>query len=26
VVAAYAYPLMQLLSHPRFGSPAFKPF
>jgi len=26
VVAAYAYPLMQLLAHPRFGSPAFKPF
>jgi len=25
-VAAYAFPLMQLLSHPRFGSPAFKPF
>lgn len=26
VLAAYAYPLTQLLSHPRFGSPAFKPF
>ena len=26
VIAAYAYPLMQLLAHPRFGSPAFKPF
>ena len=26
VAAAYAYPLMQLLAHPRFGSPAFKPF
>jgi cytochrome c oxidase subunit I len=26
VVAAYAYPLYQLLSHPRFGSPAFKMF
>jgi cytochrome c oxidase subunit 1 len=26
VVVAYAYPLMQLLSHPRYGSPAFQPF
>jgi cytochrome c oxidase subunit 1 len=26
VVVAYAYPLYQLLSHPRFGSPAFQPF
>jgi cytochrome c oxidase subunit I len=26
VAAAYAYPLIQLLAHPRFGSPAFKPF
>jgi len=26
VVLAYAYPLMQLLSHPRYGSPGFKPF
>ena len=26
VVAAYGYPLLQLLAHPRFGSPAFKPF
>jgi cytochrome c oxidase subunit 1 len=26
VIAAYAYPLFELLSHPRFGSPAFKPF
>ena len=26
VAAAYGYPLMQLLAHPRFGSPAFKPF
>ncbi len=26
VAAAYGYPLIQLLSHPRFGSPAFKPF
>ena len=26
VIAAYAYPLLQLLAHPRFGSPAFKPF
>jgi len=26
VAAAYAYPLVQLLLHPRFGSPAFKPF
>jgi cytochrome c oxidase subunit 1 len=26
VAAAYAYPLTQLLAHPRFGSPAFTPF
>ena len=26
VAAAYAYPLFQLLSHPRFGSPAYTPF
>jgi cytochrome c oxidase subunit 1 len=26
VLAAYGYPLFQLLSHPRFGSPPFKPF
>jgi heme/copper-type cytochrome/quinol oxidase subunit 1 len=26
VATAYAYPLIQLLAHPRFGSPAFKPF
>ena len=26
VIIAYAYPLYQLISHPRFGSPAFKPF
>jgi cytochrome c oxidase subunit 1 len=26
VAVAYGYPLMQLLAHPRFGSPAFKPF
>jgi cytochrome c oxidase subunit 1 len=26
VIAAYAYPLYELLSHPRFGSPPFKPF
>ena len=26
VVLAYAYPLIQLLAHPRFGSPPFKPF
>jgi cytochrome c oxidase subunit I len=26
VVAAYGYPLLQLLAHPRFGSPGFKPF
>jgi cytochrome c oxidase subunit 1 len=26
ILLAYAYPLIQLLSHPRFGSPAFQPF
>ena len=26
VAVAYGYPLMQLLAHPRFGSPPFKPF
>jgi cytochrome c oxidase subunit I len=26
VAAAYGYPMIQLLAHPRFGSPAFKPF
>ena len=26
VIIAYAYPLMQLLSHPRYGSPGFQPF
>jgi cytochrome c oxidase subunit I len=26
IAAAYAYPLIQLLSHPRFGSPGFKPY
>ncbi len=26
VVAAYGYPLVHLLAHPRFGSPGFKPF
>jgi len=26
VAAAYAYPLMTLLAHPRYGSPGFKPF
>jgi cytochrome c oxidase subunit 1 len=26
VLIAYAYPLYQLLSHPRFGSPPFQPF
>lgn len=23
---AYAYPLMQLISHPRYGSPGYQPF
>jgi cytochrome c oxidase subunit 1 len=26
IVAAYAYPLLTLLSHPRYGSPPFQPF
>jgi cytochrome c oxidase subunit I len=26
VIVAYAYPLYELISHPRFGSPGFKPF
>ena len=26
IAAAYAYPLAELLSHPRFGSPGFKPY
>jgi cytochrome c oxidase subunit 1 len=26
VVVAYAYPLAQLISHPRFGSPPYQPF
>jgi cytochrome c oxidase subunit 1 len=26
VIAAYAYPLAQLLAHPRYGSPGFQPF
>lgn len=26
VALAYAYPLLHLLSHPRFGSPGFQPF
>lgn len=26
VVVAYAYPLMQLIAHPRYGSPGFQPF
>ncbi len=26
VAAAYAYPLISLLAHPRYGSPAFQPF
>jgi cytochrome c oxidase subunit 1 len=26
VVIAYAYPLVQLISHPRYGSPGFQPF
>lgn len=26
IAAAYAYPLIQLLMHPRYGSPAFQPF
>lgn len=26
VAAAYAYPLSQLLAHPRYGSPPFQPF
>jgi cytochrome c oxidase subunit 1 len=26
VAVAYAYPLYQLISHPRFGSPPFQPF
>jgi cytochrome c oxidase subunit 1 len=26
VAVAYAYPLLTLLAHPRFGSPAFQPF
>ena len=26
VAAAYAYPLLTLLAHPRYGSPGFKPF
>lgn len=26
VAIAYAYPLVQLLSHPRYGSPGFQPF
>ena len=26
VLIAYAYPLLQLLAHPRFGSPGFQPF
>jgi len=26
VVVAYAYPILHLLSHPRFGSKPFQPF
>jgi cytochrome c oxidase subunit 1 len=26
VILAYGYPLIQLLAHPRYGSPAFQPF
>jgi cytochrome c oxidase subunit 1 len=26
VIAAYAYPLLTLLAHPRYGSPPFQPF
>jgi cytochrome c oxidase subunit 1 len=26
IAAAYAYPLVELLSHPRFGSPGFRPY
>ena len=26
VLVAYAYPMLQLLAHPRFGSPGFQPF
>jgi cytochrome c oxidase subunit 1 len=26
VIVAYAYPLAQLISHPRYGSPGFRPF
>jgi len=26
ILIAYAYPLMQLISHPRYGSPGFQPF
>src|SRR5262249_18298565 len=26
IVVAYAWPITQLLAHPRFGSPPFKPF
>jgi len=26
IAAAYAYPLAELLSHPRYGSPGFKPY
>ena len=26
VLLAYAYPLIALLRHPRFGSPPFQPF
>ena len=26
ILVAYAYPLMQLISHPRYGSPGFQPF
>ena len=26
VIAAYGYPILSLMSHPRYGSPGFKPF
>jgi cytochrome c oxidase subunit 1 len=26
IAAAYAYPLAELLSHPRYGSPGFRPY
>ena len=26
ILAAYAYPLIQLIAHPRYGSPPYQPF